>query len=96
MIPTAETSSQTPARRTHRLLDTSSYGLGPPDRLIPLREAKALTGYGATSIYAKIKLGIFPKPVKPGAADSSRWVLGEIRQFIADAIAARDRGIAAR
>lgn len=89
MIPTAETPAHSPARR-HR--DTSLYGAGPDDRLIKLDEVKALTSYGATSIYAKIKLGIFPKPVKPGVADSSRWVLGEIRQFITDAITARDRG----
>jgi predicted DNA-binding transcriptional regulator AlpA len=94
MIPTTQTPSPSPApdkppRR--RLLDTSFYGLGPDDRLITRLEVTALTGYGSTSIYAKIKLGIFPKPVKPGMADSSRWVLGEIRKFNADAIAARDR-----
>ena len=79
MTPTAETPAHSPARR---LRDTSLYGTGPDDRLIKLDEVKALTSYGATSIYAKIKLGTFPKPVKPCAADSSRWVLGEIRKFL--------------
>jgi predicted DNA-binding transcriptional regulator AlpA len=73
-----------------RQRDTSFYGTGPDDRLIRISEVEHLVGYGATSIYAKIKLGIFPAPVKPCARDSSRWVLGEIRKFNADAIAARD------
>jgi predicted DNA-binding transcriptional regulator AlpA len=75
----------------HRQRDTSLYGMGSDDRLIKLHEVKALTSYGATSIYAKIKQNVFPAPVKPCAGDSSRWVLGEIRQFNAKAIAERDR-----
>jgi predicted DNA-binding transcriptional regulator AlpA len=76
---------------TPRSRDTSHYGTGPDDRLIRLSEVEHLVGYGATSIYAKIKIGVFPAPVKPSARDSSRWVLGEIRKFNAEAIAARDR-----
>jgi prophage regulatory protein len=94
MIPTAETSPPSPTphpAKRRRSRDTSLYGLGPDDRLIPLSEVKALTGYGATSIYAKIKEHVFPAPVKLGAPGGSRWVLGEIRKFNADAIAARDR-----
>jgi len=89
MIPAADPPSPAPFPRRR---DVSLYGLGPDDRLIKLDEAKALTGYGTTSIYAKIKRGLFPAPVKPCAGDSSRWVLGEIRKFNADAIAARDHG----
>ena len=89
MIPSAETTSLPEKPRRPR--DTSLYGIGPDDRLINLNEVKALTSYGGTSVYAKTKLGIFPAPVKLGAPGGSRWVLGEIRKFIADTIAARDR-----
>jgi predicted DNA-binding transcriptional regulator AlpA len=91
MIPTAENPSLCLTRHRRRHLDTASYGLGPDDRLIKLGEVKALTGYASTSIYTKIKLGSFPAPVKLDKIGGSRWVLGEIRKFNADAIAARDR-----
>jgi predicted DNA-binding transcriptional regulator AlpA len=86
MSLSADTSTTTaiPRRR-----DVSLYGQGPDDRLIPLREVLALLGCGRTSAYALIKLGKLSKPVKSGVGDSSRWVLGEIRQFVRDAIAAR-------
>jgi prophage regulatory protein len=84
----ADTPPQTP---TARRKDATLFGVGPDDRLIRLSEVEHLVGYGPTSIYAKIKVGVFPKPVKAGTADSSRWVLGEVRQFVATAIAARDR-----
>jgi prophage regulatory protein len=77
------------AAATPRRRDTSHYGTGPDDRLIPLREVMALLGYGRTSVYALIKAGTFPSPVKTGIGDSSRWPLGEVRQFIAKAMAAR-------
>jgi predicted DNA-binding transcriptional regulator AlpA len=83
--------AKSPSPPVPRQRDTSLYGTGSDDRLIKLHEVKALTSYGATSIYAKIKQGVFPAPVKPCAGDSSRWVLGEIRQFNAKAIEERDR-----
>jgi predicted DNA-binding transcriptional regulator AlpA len=89
MNPNTETRSHS---KTSRPRDTSLYGLGTDDRLIKLNEVKALTGYGATSIYNKIKHGLFPAPVKLDMIGGSRWPLGEIRQFNADAIAARDHG----
>jgi prophage regulatory protein len=84
----ADIPSHTPRDRRH---DASLYGVGPDDRLIRLNEVMHLVGYGRTTIYTKIKLGTFPKPVKPSAGDTSRWVLGEIRKFNASAVAARDQ-----
>jgi prophage regulatory protein len=87
MSRTAETSPSPASRRR----DTSFYGQGPDDRLIKLHEVMSLTGYCRTTIYTKVKTRDFPAPVKLGATSGSRWPLGEIRKFNADAIAARDR-----
>jgi predicted DNA-binding transcriptional regulator AlpA len=61
-----------------------------PWRLIGLAEVMTRSGYRRTTVYKLIGLGAFPKPVKPGLGDSSRWVLGEVKAFVEAAIAARD------
>ncbi len=59
-------------------------------RLIPLRDVMERVGYRRTAIYSRIAKGAFPRPVRAGAGRSSRWVLSEIEQYIANAVAARD------
>lgn len=59
-------------------------------RLIPLSQVIARVGYERTTIYALIKEGRFPRPVRAGKGRSSRWVLSEVEKHIADAIAGRD------
>jgi prophage regulatory protein len=61
-----------------------------PVHLIPLREVMRRVGYQRTAVYALIKRGAFPRPVKAGVGKSSRWVLSEVERYIADAVAARD------
>lgn len=62
-------------------------------RLIPLPEVIRLTGRGRSRIYAEIKAGRFPQPIRDGA--SSRWVESEIVAWIAARIAERDARAAA-
>lgn len=42
-----------------------------PERLINLDEVEKITGFKSSYIYSKIQKGLFPQPVKIGAA--SRW-----------------------
>jgi prophage regulatory protein len=63
----------------------------PPDRLIKWREVVALMGFSKTSLYAKIRAGEFPEPVRLGSAGSVRWSFLEVQRVISEAIAARER-----
>jgi predicted DNA-binding transcriptional regulator AlpA len=56
-------------------------------RLIPIEEVMARCAKGRTGIYAGIKAGTFPAPVKAGT--SSRWLSGEIDDWIAALAASR-------
>ena len=58
--------------------------------LITIRRVKEKTGYrSSASIYAKMKLGTFPRPIKINdGSDSNRWVESEIDGWIEDQIAA--------
>lgn len=57
-------------------------------RLIPLSEVIRLTSRSRSRIYAEVQAGTFPPPVKDGS--SSRWVEGEIGEWISARIAARN------
>lgn len=60
----------------------------PKDR--PAREGvRGRVGMHPSTIYAEIKAGNFPKPVKLGR--SSRWVESEVDAWINAQIAARDK-----
>ena len=63
---------------THEALST--------ERFLRLPEVKRLTGLGATSIYARINDGTFPKPISLGGR-SVAWLHSEIQQWIAGRIA---------
>lgn len=56
-----------------------------------LPKVKARTGLSRSEIYRRIALGDFPRPIKLGER-ASAWSTAEIDAWIADRIAARDRG----
>ncbi len=57
-------------------------------RFIKLPEVLTICSMSKTSVYAAIKRGEFPSPVKLG--DSSVWVKGEILGWVESCIAARN------
>ena len=56
--------------------------------LLPLTEVTRRTGCAKSKIYASVREGSFPRPVKVGTA--SRWSSREIDEWIASQIAMRD------
>lgn len=52
-----------------------------PDRLLALPEVKKKTSVGGTWIYAQMKIGAFPKPIKLGER-CVRWRESEIDEWI--------------
>lgn len=60
--------------------------------LLKLATVKARVGLNKTAIYAGIKKGWFPKPVKIGV--SSRWIESEIDDLIVKLRKQRDHGMA--
>ena len=62
-------------------------------RLLRLPEVEVRVGLGKTAIYALIKEGRFPRPVKLGAA--SVWVDAEITQWMAALVMHRDAAVPA-
>jgi prophage regulatory protein len=70
--------------------DPSSAALSPQScasRLLPLEDIMTQCSMCRTTVYARIKAGTFPAPVKVGA--SSRWLSTEIDAWIAALVAAR-------
>ena len=59
------------------------------ERLVPIAEVKRMTGIGKSKLYASIRIGEFPAPVRCGC--SSRWVLSEIGEWIRQRVVARDK-----
>lgn len=57
-------------------------------RLIRRKEVQNKTGFGASSIYAEMAKGTFPKPVRISERRIA-WVESEIDQWIAERIASR-------
>ena len=62
-------------------------------RLIRRKEVQAKTGYGASSIYAEMAKGRFPKPVILSERRVA-WIESEIDAWIAERIASRNASIA--
>jgi prophage regulatory protein len=61
-------------------------------QLLDINEVMARTKKRRTKIYADIRTGNFPKPIKDGA--SSRWVDTEVDQYLQSLIALRDKAAA--
>ncbi|WP_354015772.1 helix-turn-helix transcriptional regulator [Dyella japonica] len=59
------------------------------NRLIRLTEVRSRTGLARSTIYAKVKLGLFPKPVKLGHL-AVAWIEAEIEAWLEARIAERD------
>lgn len=51
------------------------------DPLLPIQAVMSATGLGRSSIYAGIKAGTFPRPVKVGV-HASRWPASRIAAWI--------------
>jgi len=61
------------------------------EHLLPIRRVAEIVGFARSTINKKIVAGVFPRPVKPNRGGSSRWLASEIKGYIADAVATRDR-----
>lgn len=53
------------------------------ERLLSIKDVKAITTLSHTTIYKKIKLGEFPKPLKI-TGKSSAWRYSDIAKWIED------------
>lgn len=54
------------------------------DKFISIKEVADICGFKATFIYARIRQGEFPAPIKFGAA--SRWSQNAIQKWIAEKV----------
>lgn len=70
------------------MTDTSTTALR-PIRLLRLQEVKDRVGLSKSSIYERVKLGQFPKPVPLGGVVG--WVESEIESWIGEKVAVRDK-----
>ncbi len=57
-------------------------------RFIDLDEVMDMVGLSRSTVYEKIKEGVFPAPVKQGHL--SRWVESEVREYQQSVMAARN------
>ncbi len=60
-------------------------------RILRLSEVEDATGYGKSTIYAKVAAGDFPKPIPLGAR-AVGWLETEIAEWQRTRIEARDTG----
>jgi prophage regulatory protein len=60
----------------------------PVERLIRIAEVKTLTGLSTATIYRKMAVQEFPKPVALGAL-ARAWPLSEVQDWIAGRISGR-------
>ncbi|HML07278.1 MAG TPA: AlpA family transcriptional regulator [Xanthobacteraceae bacterium] len=61
----------------------------PVDRLIRIGEVKRLTGLSTATLYRKMSVNQFPRPVQLGAA-ARAWPLSEVQEWIVQRIALRE------
>jgi prophage regulatory protein len=60
-----------------------------PERLLRLKEIRALTGLGASTLYRLISQGRFPKPLHPLGNRVAAWRSSEVFAWIAERAAGR-------
>jgi prophage regulatory protein len=65
-------------------------------RMLRRKEVEAVTGMPRSTIYERMAVGKFPRPVFPDGARSARWIEAEIIDWQAAQIAARDKASAKR
>lgn len=58
--------------------------------ILRLPAVKARTGLSRSTIYARIRAGSFPRPVKLGGPRAVGWVASDIDEFL-DAVIERSR-----
>lgn len=61
------------------------------DRILRIKEVRAVTGLGRTSVYRLAQAGSFPQPIKLGER-ASGWRESEIQGWIIDRANAPRRG----
>lgn len=65
-------------------------------RALRLKHVQLKTGLGRSSIYAKVKAGDFPAPIRLGSGRASAWIEQEVDQWLTQQIeASRNAGGAA-
>jgi prophage regulatory protein len=69
----------------------SSSATDNPSRILRLPAVMGRTGLRTTAIYAHIKAGTFPKPVRLGPK-AVGWISAEIDSWIAERVQQRDGG----
>lgn len=76
-------------------LDPMSPGShsAPAERFLTLAEVLAQVGIGRTAWTDRVRVGTAPKPIRIGAR--SLWVESELREWMAQQIAASRQGMAA-
>jgi len=68
------------------ILDTSAQNSGLP-RLLPISTVQAEFGLHRTTVYALVREGAFPKPIRVGRR--YRWVFSEVQSWLNGQMAAR-------
>ena len=56
-----------------------------PSQLLRARAVFEMVGIGRTSLYAKLKKGEFPKPIRVGT--TVRWLMADILAYIENLVA---------
>lgn len=62
----------------------------PPRRLLRRSEVQDRVGLSKSTLYSRISVGSFPKPVTLGS--SVRWVESEVEAWISERVSERDHG----
>jgi len=68
-------------------LENQQYSATSECKIIRLPKVREMVGLGRSSVYANIKLGKFPAPIKLGAR-ASGWILSEVEAWISARITA--------
>jgi len=76
--------NQTLSPSLHQSQTAQGLSISQPERLLPLPEVEARTGFKSSYLYQLIRERKFPKPLKIGFA--SRWRESEVQQWIHDQI----------
>jgi len=67
---------------------TSNVQLLPPRRLLRRSEVQDRVGLSKSTLYSRISVGSFPKPVTLGS--SVRWVESEVEAWISERVSERN------
>lgn len=68
------------AQNIERLVEIVSGNNYEPDSLMKIEEVEKMISFTRKWIYAKMKVGLFPKPIK--LMNASRWKLKDVQDWI--------------